>query len=341
MTGDEVKQSLLALRTTVVPLVCYFLVDARLDRSRTMVRGLVLLNLAVNVFHLPARKNMRMSEFLGNSMIYGGLLVVLIPLNVYVPAQHRESTLPTRLLRASAAVNLLLAIVMPIWTGSRSLSLLCVAVFVGSACLLVRSRKVLATLGAVVLVAGVVHGVVWKTNYGGAAFGIYRIVPAPAFTGGVGDARDKAIEVIDEEKGKADFNRVALAEASIDEIREDPVFTDGRLYFPYDNDMGEETATAHNFVPEHLNAYGGLGFVLYLSLFGVALVPGWRRFRMRRIGARENVAAFLTVGAALGCSMGQPTMLILTIVVPLWLVVGALKQEQVIAMEAESAVRDG
>lgn len=341
-TGEEVKQSGLALRSSVVPLVCYFLMDAKLEKARRVVAGLVLLNLAVTVFHLPEWQDMRMSDYLGNSMVYAGLLVLLIPLNTYALVRPVAAGLFGRVLRISALANLFFALVMPVWTGSRSLTMLCFLVFFACLVMMVRDRRVLLSLGAVLVIAFAAHAVVWKTNPGGAAFGIYRVVPMPPMSAVDADevhrkALDDVKKVTDREKNRADLSRGVLQQESLDEIREDPFFTDGRLYFPYENDLGEEEATAHNFVLEHINAYGVIGFGLYLALFVAALWPGWRRLRARAPGAAENIAAFGTVLTAMAFSLAQPTMLILSIVIPLWLVVGALKSLQVAEMGDERA----
>ncbi|MBA2954881.1 O-antigen ligase family protein [Nocardioides sp. CGMCC 1.13656] len=322
-TGEEVKQSALVLRTTILPLVCYALIDIGWDRPLRVVRGLVLVDLGVSLVHLPEWQDMRMSDYLGNSMVYGAFLVMLIPLNVYVLAT-RGSSRGDVVLKVAAVLNLAFGLVMPVWTGSRSLTMLCGLVFVVSVAALVRRAGVLLLIAAVVVVVGATHAAVWKTNPGGAAFGIYRVVPAPA----TNSAEEAAIEVVESEKGKADLNRSALQRQSIDEIEEDPLFTDGRVYFPYDNDLGEETASPHNFVLEHLNAYGVVGFLLYLGMFAVVLLPGCTTISMRRPGAAENVCAWLTLGTTMGFSLAQPTMMIFTVTIPLWLVIAAMKHRQ-------------
>jgi hypothetical protein len=335
LAGEEVKQSALAMRTTVLPLVCYALLDIGWERPMRVVRSMVLLNLGISLVHLPAWQNMRMSDYLGNSMVYGALLVMLIPLNVYVIAVTSSSRSDLAL-KLVALINLVFALVMPVWTGSRSLTILCWLVLVVSAAFLVRRTLVWIALGVVVLGALAAHTAVWVTNPGGAAFGVYRVVPPPALQGP--EAEVQAVTV--SEKQKADSERAVLQRQSIDEIKEDPIFTDGRLYFPFESDFGETQASPHDFVLEHIDAYGVVGFALYLALFGVVLWPGCLRLRMRQPGAAENVCAWLTLGTTMGFSLAQPTMLIFTIVMPMWLVLAAMKhrQAEMTAPEAEATV---
>lgn len=330
LTGEEVKQSALALRTTILPVVCYALLDIGWEKPLRVVRSMVLLDLGVSLVHLPAWQNMRMSDFLGNSMVYGAFLVMLIPLNVYVLVTGGEGR-GGILLKTVAAANLGLAIVMPVWTGSRSLAALCGLVFAVTVLAMVRRAHLWGLLAAVVVCAGLVHSVVWLTNPNGAAYGIYRVVPPPPpprQASAEADAEAAAQEVVDTEKHKADVNRAVLQAQSVEEIKKDPIFTDGRLYFPYENDLDETQASPHNFVLEHLNAYGAIGFVLYLSLFGVVLWPGCTRLRVGDPGAAENLCAWLTLGTTMGFSLAQPTMMILTITIPLWLVLAAMKRRQ-------------
>lgn len=340
--GGNVKQSLLILRTTLLPLAAFFAVDAGWDNRRTLVRGMVLFNAAVVLFHLPEWSNLRMSAYLGNSIVFTTLVAVLVPLNVYV-LSHRWDEVPV--LKFVASFNILAALVLPIWCGSRSGAGTVALALAASVLVLWPSRKTVLRLVALALVAAVIHAAVWLYNPSGAAYGIYRLLPTP---GQVAQAtgwhfldafnsqdRDDHAAVAAAELVKSDEGRAELVRLAFDEFRRHPIFGSGQVYFEIDSYRGRVPYSAHNFVLDHLNAYGSLGFLLYLSMFGVMLAPKLRRWRPSQPGFHDNAISLITTAVLFGVSLTQPTMMIAVIVTSYVVVIAALQKR---AQDADGSV---
>lgn len=328
--GDEVLQAFLVMRTTLVPLAAYFMFAAGWERPWRALHGLVVLEVGLNLWHLGDWNITRWSPFLGNSIIYTGLLVMLLPVNAVILARTRSSG--PLLLKVAAFLNIVAALVFPLLAGSRIMSAVLLVTTVGTLVVLLLARQGLRRFVAAGLVALVATGTVWLVNPSGAAYGVYRLVPPPVNFGirafddvNVDESGQRDIMV--QEMQTSDDGRGDLIDMSIDSIRRDPWIGEGQVYFPLQTSEGPMEYAAHNFVLEHVNAYGVIGFALYLLLFLIMLLPGMTHLLPRQQGSTHNQLAFLVCASVFAFSLVQPTMLIMPVVMTLLIVVGALKAE--------------
>lgn len=328
--GDEVLQAFLVMRTTLVPLAAYFMFAAGWEKPWRALHGLVVLEVGLNLWHLGDWNITRWSPFLGNSIIYTGLLVMLLPVNAWILARATSRT--PLLLRVAAFLNIVAAFVFPPWAGSRAMSAVLAVAAVATVLLLVLARQGLRRFLAAALVALVVSGTVWFVNPAGSAYGLYRLVPPPAdfgvtaFDDAMVDESAQRDTLVDEMK-TSDAGRGDLITMSIDSIKRDPLIGEGQVYFPLETSEGPMEYAAHNFVLEHLNAYGAIGFIFYALLFLLMLLPGAGRLLPRQEGSVYNHVALLATATVFAFSLVQPTMLIMPVVMTLVIVIGSLKAE--------------
>jgi hypothetical protein len=328
MSNDEVLQAFLIARTTLLPVAGFLIVGAKLEPAQRALGGLVVFELLLTVWHLHEWNNMRMSLFLGNSIVYAGLIVMLLPLNTYV-ASRDKSEMPWAL-RWMALANMLAALVFPVWAGSRGTSLVAFVVILATFLVMAFRGRFVLTLLALGACALAIQASVWYVNPQGAAYGIYRLVPPPIELGLVpphegqvtSDLAQRETALV--EKGKSDAGRAELIDASVDHIKHDPVIGDGVVYFELPDDGVEQQYAAHNFVLEHINAYGGIGFLLYLLLFATPLWPAIKWLRRREAQRDAPLLALLTAAALLTFSLTQPTTLLMVMMVPFYLAIGGL-----------------
>lgn len=337
--GDEVLQAFLVLRTTLIPLAAYFIFAAGWETPRRAINGLVVLEVVLNLWHLGDWDQARVSPFLGNSIIYTGLIVMLFPVNAYVLSRAAGRTPP--LLKVAAFINLVVALVFPLLAGSRVMCAVTFVTVLGTLWVLVPGRRGLRPLGAAMGVALVLAGAVWLVNPSASAYGLYRLVPPPAdfgITAFVNPAVDdgEQHDNLKAEMQTSDEGRGDLIGMSLDSIERDPWIGEGTVYFPLETSEGTMEYAAHNFVLEHINAYGLIGFALYALLYLLMLLPGLNRVLPRQVGSVQNQLAVLVTATVFAFSLVQPTMLIMPIVMTLIVVVGAMKAAIVDSVETDT-----
>lgn len=337
--GDEVLQAFLVLRTTLIPIAAYFIFAAGWETPRRAMNGLVMIEVALNVWHLPEWDFTRYSPFLGNSIIYTGLLVMLVPINAYVLAGGL-SRAPV-LVRVAAFLNLVAALVFPMWAGSRVMTAVLGVTVLGTLLILAIGRLGIRWLVAAGGVALVLTATVWLVNPNASAYGIYRLVPPPVDFGITAFA-DPAVDDTEQrdnlvkEMATSDAGRGELIQLSVDSIQRDPLIGEGQVYFPFDTSEGTMEYAAHNFVLEHTNAYGLIGFALYALLFVLMLAPGVTRLLPRQEGSVRNQLALMVTAAVFAFSLVQPTMMIMPVVMTLIVAIGALKADLIPAPKPPS-----
>lgn len=328
MRGDEVLQPVLILRSTLLPVIAYLALGAGIDRADRALNAVVMFMAALTLWHLGEWNSMRMSDFLGNSIVYVGMLVMLLPASVFVAAGIRSS--PPLVVRAAALINMLAALVFPVWAGSRAVTgvafvgiLLCLLIMLGN-------RRFTWVMVGTAAVALVIQASVWWFNPMGSAYGIYRLVPPPSsiFASTDGsfraelDQAQRATAV--SEMDKSDVGRSALWTASSEKVLEDPVVGDGIVYFDIPGDGLDQEFAAHNVVLEHLNAFGAVGFLAYAAIFVVALWPALCWLRRRTTTRHAPLLALVTTVIWGGFSLTQPTSLIMTVMIPYFATIGGL-----------------
>lgn len=331
--GDEVKQSLLLLRTTVLPLAIYFAIDAKMETWKRALYGLVVFNLVMNLGHLPDWYDMRMSNYLGNSIVFTGLLVLMIPVNCYALTISAKSWVE-RVLKFTAAANITTALIFPLWAGSRSMTGLGPLVLLASLILL-KQKSLWKAAGISLLIACLAHAFVWFFNPSGAAWGMNRIIPPPSSFNISNENKvlqefeQENRKVSVEETVKSDSSRRELVGLAFESFKKSPVFGTGEVYFIILNSEGKPQGYApHNFILEHVAGYGSIGFLFYMALLFAPLKPGLLTWRSRRLGSKENLLALLILGTLMAESLNQPTMLIPITVMVMHAGIGAMKAAQ-------------
>ncbi|MFC7725890.1 O-antigen ligase family protein [Nocardioides sp. GCM10028917] len=328
LRGDEVLQPVLILRSTLLPVIAYLALGAGIDRPDRALNSVVLFMATLTLWHLGEWNSMRMSDFLGNSIVYVGMLVMLLPVSVFVAAGIRSR--PPVVVRAAALINMLAALVFPVWAGSRAVTgvafvgvLLCFFVMLGK-------RRFTWTMVATAGLALMIQASIWWFNPMGSAYGIYRLVPPPSsifsstddsFRAEL-DQAQRATAV--SEMGKSDVGRSELWTASSEKVLEDPLVGDGIVYFDIPGDGLDQEFAAHNVMLEHLNAFGGIGFLAYAAIFVVALWPALRWLRRRTTTRHAPLLALVTTAIWGGFSLTQPTSLIMTVMIPYFATIGGL-----------------
>jgi O-antigen ligase len=343
--GDEVLQPVLILRSSVLPVIAYLAIGAGIDRADRALNAVVLFMAILTLWHLGEWNSMRMSDFLGNSIVYVGLLVMLLPASVFVAAGVRSR--PPAMVHAAALINMLAALVLPVWAGSRAVTgvsfvgvLLCLLIMLGN-------RRFTWTMVATGFVALGIQASIWWFNPMGSAYGIYRLVPPPSsvFPSTSGSFRaelDQAQrETAVSEMGKSDVGRSELWTASSEKVLEDPLIGDGTVYFDIPGDGLDQEFAAHNVVLEHLNAFGGIGFLAYAAIFLVALWPALRWLRKRTTTRHAPLLALVTTAIWAGFSLTQPTSLIMTVMIPYFAIVGGLLAPMIGGRRGDDAPADG
>ncbi|MHB1173341.1 MAG: O-antigen ligase family protein, partial [Lacisediminihabitans sp.] len=251
---------------------------------------------------------------------------------------------PILVFQVLASLEVFAALVLPLWTGSRSVSTLAIIAVVGTLIALRPLRQITGIMVVLAVAAAGLNAAVWAINPSTAAYGLYRLVPPPISVidqQPTSEEREQSAEdleqapavlqqertsaVLQQERIASDANRAELWQMSIASIREDPVIGGGQVYFEIDSFRGLAPFSAHNFVLEHNNAYGGIGFLLYLALFVGALWPGWRLFRRGDPGSALNLVALAVTAVTFAVSLIQPTLMITSIVMTYFVAIGALK----------------
>ncbi len=326
--GDEVLQPVLVLRTTLLPVAAYLVLGARVERADRALNAVVLFVASLTLWHLGEWHNMRMSDFLGNSIVYVGLVVLALPPSVFVAANVRVRA-PV-LVRVAAWINMLAALVFPLWAGSRGVSAVAVVGILGCFLVMLRRRRFLGTMLATALVAVLIHAMTWWFNPLGSAYGMYRLVPPPSevFPSLADEPRAQLDQAQRDtaltEMGKSDVGRAELGQASLDHLRQDPLIGDGVVYFELPDDGVTQQYAAHNAVLEHANAFGGIGLLGYVAIFLAAMWPGLRRLLRRSAEREAALLAVITTVIWLGFSLTQPTSLIMVVMVVYFAVIGGL-----------------
>ena len=356
--GYTWSQSVLTLRTTVLPLFVLLMMDMRIEKGRRCMLGLVAYNFVICAAQMGyvIFSEVRMSPFMGNLMVFTCAAVLLIPANFFCFDLVIRKRCP-KIFSWIALFNLFCVIFIPFMGGARSTvaaSMMGIVISV----FIFRKRKTLCkSVFAVILVSFTVIFSFWALNFGGKSVdGLYRVLPTPAQaakmikikgsdklpggdnyvrksdkSSGKGSAASdtRRINQTQQERDTSDASRSDLWKASIDSIKRSPIIGEGTIYFPISTSYGVDAQAAHNFILEHINAFGGVGFILWSAIF---LVPLWQiitsggpkkyRPKKRRTPKLCLMCAVLMMAVQ---SSFQPTMMIVPTVTLLWLVIASWK----------------
>lgn len=345
--GYEVKQSLLALRSTILPLFALLMIDLKWERGLKCLLGLNVFNTVICIAQFCyGWYSVRMSPFMGNIMVFTCSVTTLIPINFYVLHMVNQGKCG-RFFKYTAMFNILCTMFFAFMSGARS-SILAggLGLFV-SLIIFFKQKKVFRQSMLTIICSVILILAMWLFNIGGRAVeGIYRVMPTPAqvvavidpelakslpggseYVSPFGESAMTIVahtEEIKEERERSDVTRMALWQKSFESFLKDPIIGEGVMYFAFDNNYGVEQQAAHNFILEHINAYGLIGFLLWSAMI---IIPMWVVVISKKYGGiRKNTLPKLcmvcSVGMVLIQSLAQPTMLIVTTVTLMWLTIG-------------------
>ena len=344
--------SVLTLRTTVLPIFILLMMDMGWENGRRCILGLTVYNFAicaVQIYYATAGL-VRMSPFMGNLMVFTCAAVMLVPTNFYVIYQNTRGRCGP-LYSAMAMFNIFCVIFFSFMGGARSTVAASILGIAASFAIFWRKPVVKKrAYGAVILSFAVILAL-WIGNFGGKAIdGIYRVVPTPSavasklgmeelakilpggddyeMPGSKGNGKVSAknrIKIVQIEKEKSDIARSDLWASSLASIARSPVIGEGIIYFEFRNDYNVDRQAAHNFILEHINAYGTVGFIFWAVLL---IIPTWvlgfspkyGRIKKRKI---PKLCLICSVGMMAVQSLAQPTMMVVPTVTLLWLVIGS------------------
>lgn len=360
--GLEAKQSLLALRTTLPPLLLFLLADSKWLSYKRTVTDLVLINVIINAIQLTNIIELRLSPFLGNIMVFLSIIIALLPVNYYTIYKQNEIKYG-RIFAVLSWFNIIIALVFPILSGSRigfaaSVLILLLSMLNHG----IKKRAIIGKSIICVLLSVLLLGYLWNENPRGMSFGLYRLFPrhvtlvanapventqpgntpsagAPTASAPVENQQptqidmqeqaklaniDKVVKVMQQETEKSNVARSYLWHASISSIYRNPLLGEGVMYFEYPNDYNVPQQAAHNFILEHANAYGLIGLILYLLLLAIPVLGSLMEGSYNIFRNFSVVKGNMLISAAAVTiqSLFQPTMLIIATVMILWVSIG-------------------
>lgn len=338
--GYEIKQSLLAWRTTLPPLIILLLVDSKIIKIKDVLIDLILLNFLLNIIQLFNIDALRMSPFMGNIMVYLCVILLLLPTNFYILLVYKSLNF-SKVIGFIAVFNITLALIFPAIGGSRIAFSLSCGVFL--VCMFVYSliNKKIFIRGVISLITAVTFlSIVWYANPQGMSFGLYRLFPMDveqvSVVDGDSDSSEltekqinklkiinETVQVMQQETVASDNIRSYLWKKSLNEILESPLLGKGTMYFEFPNNYNVSQQAAHNFILEYTNAYGIIGLFIFLSFIIIPVFYIVRfDYNIKDIG--KNIMKFnllMSVGIMFAISLFQPTMLIISPVIFFWLII--------------------
>ncbi|MER2076582.1 O-antigen ligase family protein [Psychrobacillus psychrotolerans] len=340
INGYEIKQSLLALRTTLPPLIILLLIDSKIIKIKELLIDLILLNLLINIIQLFNIDILRMSPFMGNIMVYLSVILLLLPLNFYILLENKSFKY-SKIISLIAIFNITIALIFPALGGSRIAFYLACGVFL--VCMIVYSfinKKLFSRAIISLMIAVTFLSIIWYTNPQGMSFGLYRLFPMDVEQVLVPDdihnkseltekqknklkIIDETVQVMQQETTASNDIRSYLWEKSIDEILESPLLGKGTIYFEFPNNYNVTQQAAHNFILEYTNAYGIIGLIIFLSFIFVTVLYT-TRYNFNIKDTRKNIIKFnliMSIGIMFAISLFQPTMLIISPVIFFWLII--------------------
>lgn len=334
LLGYEFKQSLLAIKVTIFPMILLFLAKYLKIDKEYMIKNLITFEFIINCIQLTNYTNFRMSNFLGNIMVYLSILVMLFIINVHVLKENKYSLI----MKLFSFVNILLTLITPLMAGARSsFYIVCIlSILVVVYCII--NKKLYCSLIIILLIIASFGINVYCFKNCRNHIGMYqdRILPT-VFKKNSVIIEKPNIEIIPPnnvipngtesnipekndtilnnntniEKVKSDNIRKYLVNKSIESIKKSPLIGEGIMYFDVNTDYGVSLQSAHNFILEYINAYGIIGFIIYLFIHFRIILNIFIHLKDRNLFA----LIILTIPVILIQSLVQPTMLIVPIVI--------------------------
>ena len=318
----ECKQSLLTIKISIFPLILLFTAKYMKINDKNVLNCLVIFNLIINIIQLFSFTNIRMSSFLGNVGVYLTIIEMLFYINFYAFFIN-ESDISIKIF---SLFNILICLIMPLLSGSRSSFLIIVILTIIFLIYLIVNKRIVhcITMTLLITIAVTINLMCWNTT----KIASYANRALPQFfvnnnINNEGNSSNNNVKhennddinpefeksnITNSEMIKSDDLRNYLFKKSISEIKNNPLIGNGVIYFNIETNYGVSLQSAHNFILEYINAYGIIGFVLY-SLIHILILSYMNLKNKKAISV-----LCLSVFATLIQSLVEPTMLIVPIV---------------------------
>ena len=279
----------------------YDFVSNKLSRNITIISLILILYRLI--FVLFVKETLIYSPI--NEIALGSMVMLLIPVTVKLMADSQDN----RKIRILQALNLFSFIAIIFTLSSRVMFLVAVVelLIVFVVLIIHKNKKTLiaalcATLCAVLLIAGL-----FAIDFGGVRFAVYRelgIVYIPTDPENPDEEADKAQEQIQ----RSDAMRGALFNASLEEIKKNPLFSTGKTFFEYTTSGGEYfNVPAHNFILTAINCYGIIGFCGIIAIF-IALLLKHKLFEFKKENSFINLLIWSVIIIFFGIGIVQASV---------------------------------
>ncbi len=321
--GYEVKQSLLAIKVSIPAIIMILLIDKLKIDKYMIVKNLIIFNFLINIIQLFNFSNLRMSDFLGNIIVYLTLICMLFPINI----QYFEEKETSIFIKIIIIFNVVCALLISLMVGSRSIVYVLFAYSIIIIIYLILNKKVkslIVLLFGVFISFGGNYLIKNNTNYITYSERVLYTKKNSDIDKITKDDKDKFVSITEVEKEKSDNIRKKLMLDSWESIKKSPIIGEGVIYFSVDTDYGVKYQSAHNFVLEYINAYGIIGFMLFFIIHLIIML----KILLINYKDKNLIYIILSLSSVLVISLVQPTLLIVPIVFLYYILYGIFLKEE-------------
>jgi len=366
LTSGDVFTSFFAIRAVYASLILYLLIETGFIKKKYLGYALLFFHTTFNLVFIVLiilTQNIRLYNFLGvqSTTFYVCLLLALVPLSFYYLANENTHLRQKYLIMFLCMFNITISLAASVLLGMRiaflliplsslaciiilwnkgkrfrikSICTIAMALFIVVPALLFNVLNVqiyaIRQLSFVVdlTVTSVDHSshpepnVESEDELTAGRPEISFIRPPEEMT-----AVDHLYSTVENDRARVDSWRAAT-----DEFFRSPILGTGVMIFPTDF----TPILPHNFILEYLNAFGGLGFLVWGALYLTAFLFVALQFKkMNREGRRRILIFVISVLGILGISFVQPTMLTLWPNMILWIMFSFFADDQNPQIEEE------
>lgn len=249
-----------------------------------------------------------------NSNLLSGSIGFLLPYIVTILCDKNSG----KRMKIISGIAVTFSLVIITATGARAIFLLaCMTLAVSLLCNIINVKGMLRLVGAVLVAACIISTLAFM-NFGAVRYALYRETgfsvstlfpsnkeekPKPEKNTEENEVQNSALVQID----RSDNMRGVLVAQGVEEIRKNPLFGTGNVFFTYElNKDYTFQQTSHNFVIETMNCYGAVGLVFIAALFLVMLFGTGIFKKSSHCQWRLKVAMLLTIVYYFALGFVQP-----------------------------------
>lgn len=183
------------------------------------------------------------------------------------------------------SILLTLSLILILTCSSRAIFLLALFLFTGLIIIHIGHKRVLIKLGAIVCSTVCIIGVLAMLDFGTVRYSLYREIglfgnylssdvtnPSDYPSDSTFPGNPNDMEIAFDQIERSDTMRSELVKMGLEQVKLNPFFGTGDLYYSYDLGYMKLDQTSHNFIIESLVCYGILGTLMIAVLFIAILV---------------------------------------------------------------------